>query len=422
MTRFRSLALAGAAATGLALAAAPVHADDVTFMNWTITEDGGREDILRLLESFTAATGLVAEPIGYAWGDMIRNTFLRSRTNTLPDVTQVQARFLPTIANIEEVVDLNTVFDRAELEALFDPGFLSFGEIDGRQVALPWQGGTIGMVANLKVLEMAGVTDIPQTIDEFVAALDAVRDTIPNSVPYAMATKNNASILLDYLIWTWTFGGDVLVDGEPAVNSPEATAALQFMVDLVANRHAAPEVDRPDSRRLFGQEASAFYFDAPSAKGFIGTFSGQGEDYLPFIRPMATPVLAEGNAPASIQWGHVLVMFGEDNADRDSAAAKLMMHIVSDAVLLDYVGPRGTLPSTRSGLADERITGDQYLKDWAAGAGEPRRNTVAALSNGAEVSDIIGEEVQAAILGQKTAEQAANDMQARLVDSMANAE
>jgi len=421
MKRFRSLALAGAAASALTLAA-PVQANDVSFMNWTVTEEGGREDILRLLASFNSATGLTAEPIGYAWGDMIRNTFLRARTNTLPDVSQVQARFLPTIANIEDIVDLNTVFDRAELEAMFDPGFLSFGEIDGRQVALPWQGGTIGMVANLKVLEMAGVEGIPETIDEFLAALDAVRDTIPNSVPYAMATQNNASILLDYLIWTWTFGGDVLVDGEPAVNSPEAVAALQFMVDLVANRHAAPEVDRPDSRRLFGQEASAFYFDAPSAKGFIGTFSGQGEDYLPFIRPMATPVLEAGNASTSIQWGHVLVMFGEQNANRESAAAQLMMHILGDEVLLDYVEPRGTLPSTRATLADARITDDTYLADWAAGAGAPRRNTVAALSNGAEVSDIIGEEVQAAILGQKSAQRAADDMQNRLIEAMANAE
>lgn len=411
----------GAAVLSLVLAL-PAAAQDVEFMSWTVTEDGGKEQIEALLQSFEEKTGLDAEAIGYAWKDMNKNTFLRARTNTLPDVSQVQARFLPTLANIDGMVDLSTVFDRAELEEMFAPGFLAFGEVDGKQVALPWIGGTIGMVANRKVLETAGVEEIPATIEEFRTALEKIRDAVPNSVPYAMATMNPDSILLDYLIWVWTHGGDVIVDGAPAVNTPEAVAALEFMVGLMEDRLSAPEIDRPDARRLFGQEASGFYFDAPSAKGFIGQFSGQGEAYLPYIAPMATPVLAEGDTPQSIQWGHVLVMYGEENASRDSAAAQFMMHVLSDEELVDYAYAKGALPSTKSGQASEPIASDRYLSDWAAGAPAPRRNTVASLSNGAEVSGIIGEEVQAALLGQKSAQEAADDMQARLEDALANAD
>ena len=37
---------------------------------------------------------------------------------------------------------------RERLLEMFDESYLAAGEIDGRQVALPWIAGTIGWVAN----------------------------------------------------------------------------------------------------------------------------------------------------------------------------------------------------------------------------------------------------------------------------------
>lgn len=411
MFRFATGALMACA---IALPALPAGAADVEFMSWTITEDGGKEMMESLISNYEKKTGKTVEGIGYAWKDINKNTFLRARTNTLPDVSQVQARFLPTLANVNGIVDLDKVFDHAELEEKFAPGFLAFGEVDGKQVALPWVGGTIGMVANRKVLEKAGIDEIPTTIEDFKTDLAKIREAIPNSVPYAMATKNSDSILLDYLIWVWTFGGDVIVDGKPAVNSPEAVEALQFMVQMMQDRDAAPEIDRPDARRLFGQEASGFYFDAPSAKGFAAQFSGQGDAYAVNLAPMATPVLKEGDTPQSIQWGHVLVMYGADNEKAGTDAADFLMYILSDDELVKLAAEKGVLPSTKSAQAADAIASNEYLAAWAAGAPAPKRNTIASLSNGAEISSIIGEEVQAALLGQKSAEDAANAMQSRI--------
>lgn len=400
--------------------AMPAAAADVEFMSWTITEDGGKEMMEDMISAYEEKTGKDVEAIGYAWKDINKNTFLRARTNTLPDVSQVQARFLPTLANVSGILDLDEVFDHAKLEEMFAPGFLAFGEVNGKQVALPWVGGTIGMVANKRVLEKAGIDAIPTTVAEFKEDLAKIREAIPQSVPYAMATKNPDSILLDYLIWVWTFGGDAIVDGKPAVNSPEAVEALQFMVDMMGDRDAAPEIDRPDARRLFGQEMAGFYFDAPSAKGFAAQFSGQGDAYAVNLQPMATPVLNDGDTPQSIQWGHVLVMYGDDNKAADGDAAEFLMHILSDEELVKLAAAKGVLPSTKSGQAAEAIASDAYLAAWAAGAPAPKRNTIASLSNGAEVSTIIGEEVQAALLGQKTAQEAADSMQSRIEDAIAD--
>lgn len=412
----RTLRIAALAA-GITCLAGIAAAQDVEFMTWTYTEESGKPLIEGMIADFNSGT---VEPQGYAWGEMVKNAFLRARTGSLPDVMQVQARLLPTVANIDGILDLNEVYGAEALAEMFSPELLAYGQVDGVQVALPWMAGTIGMVANTAVLEAAGVEGIPATVDEFTAALEAVRDNVPNSVPYPMATKNANSILLDYLIWVWTHGGDVIVNGQPQVDSPEAVAALTYMTKLVNERLAAPEIDRPDARRLFGQGAAAFYFDAPSAKQFAVQFSGD-EDYAANVQPMATPVMEAGADPVAIQWGHVVALFGDDNADADSPGAAFLMHLVSDAQVLPYTAEKGTLPPTLSGQADADFQADAYRAAWAANAGSPRRNTVAALSNGAEVSTIIGEEVQAAILGQKSPEDAAADMQSRLEAAIADA-
>jgi multiple sugar transport system substrate-binding protein len=48
----------------------------------------------------------------------------------------------------------------------------------------------------------------------------------------------------------------------------------------------------------------------------------------------------------------------------------------------------------------------------------PRRNSIASLENGAQISDIIGAEVQAAVLGMKSPQQASDDMQSKLEAAM----
>lgn len=415
MRKLKQVLMAGFAAAMVSSSVGQALADEVDFMSWTVAEETGKEIVGKMAAGFEENTGNKVEFQGYAWGEMNKNYILRARSNTLPDVGQSQGRLLPVIGNIDQLQDFNEVIGREELLNIFDEGFLSMGEVNGKQVALPWITGTIGMVANLEVLEKAGISEVPTTVEEFKAALEQVRDKVPNSVPLGLATKNNNSILLDYMTWVWIFGGDPLTaDGKPAVNSPEAVAALEFMADAVKNRLAAPEIDRPDARRLFAHGATAFYIDAPQALSFARKLSGRGEEIDAVVKPVKAPVLKEGDTPVSMQWGHVLVLFGDENGKPDSAAVEWIKYLLSTDVLVPYATDQSVLPATKAGIASEAVKSNTYLADWAASAVSPRRNSIASLENGAQISDIIGAEVQAAVLGMKTAQQAADDMQSKL--------
>lgn len=412
----------GAAAVALTLTVGTAQAADASFMSFTYAEEANTKTVQALLDGFAAQDKLTVEPLGFAWGDMQKNIFLRARSNTLPDVAQLSERWLPTFAGMDQLVDLNTVFGKEKLEASFAPDALAMGNIGGKQLALPLLSGTIGLVANKAVLEQAGVSQPPKTVEEFKAALVAVRDKVPNSVPYSMATKNNGSILIDFMLWNWVHGGRIIDDeGKVVVDSDASRAALQFMVDLVKERLAAPEIDRPDSRRLTAQGASAFYFDAPQTRTFLRDFSGKGEAFDANVLPMETPVLKAGDKPVSVQWGHLLVQFAPGGeAAADAPADKFLAYLTSDKVQTDFPLKMSALPVTTS--AREAVADDKYLTAWAAATGEARRNEVGIWSNAAELTQIIGEEAQGAMLGQKSAADAIAAMQARLTESMAKVE
>jgi multiple sugar transport system substrate-binding protein len=390
------------------------------FMTFTFAEDPNRPFIEKLLADFKASSGIAVDPIGTAWGDTLKNILLRQRSKTLPDTAQLQDRWVPAMATLPEIVELTPVLGAATLESI-DPGARSLGKVDGKQVGIPLISGSVGFVANKEVMAKAGIDKVPVTLDEFRAALVQVRDKVPNSVPFAMATKNPGAVPLDVLLIFWAHNARMIDEsGKVLVNSPEGRAAMAFMAGLMKDRLIAPEFDRPDSRRLFGQGGSAFYIDAPAARTFARSFSGKGEAADAFVLPMKTPVLKAGDTPKSVEWGHTVVMFKNASAiGPDTPAAKWMKFLLSDGVQTTLPLQLGGLPVTTAGRAAPAVQSDVFLKAWAGTVVQAMKHEIGIWSNGPELSTILTEEVQAAILGQKTPDAATASMQTRMEASMA---
>jgi multiple sugar transport system substrate-binding protein len=420
MTRRTFGGLAGAALAGLALPARAQGAGSVSFMSFTYAEEPNKAFVQKLLDDCKATTGIAVEPLGSAWGDVQKNLILRQRSRTLPATAQVQERWLPSLSTMPEIIDLEAALGGQALSSI-PPSVLAMGQVGGRTLGLPLITGSIGMVANTEVLEKAGVARIPQTVDEFRSALLAIRDKVPNSVPFAPATKNPNSIPLDFMILVWTFGGRVIDEGgKVLVGGEGGKQAMAFLVDLMKNRLIAPEIDRPDARRLFAQGACGFYTDAPQARGFVRSFSGRGAAADAFVRPMKTPVLKPGDPAPSIAWGHLVSAFkGPATDGPDSPGMKWLRFLVSDAAQTSFPIALSALPVTRSAQASPAVQADAFFKEWAVATGVPRGNEIGVWSNAPELSTILSEEVQAAILGQKSADAAIASMQSRMEASMA---
>ena len=159
------------------------------------------------------------------------------------------------------------------------------------------------------------------------------------------------------------------------------------------------DTGRGDSRQLFAQGKIAFYDDAVVAKGQAVSNGVAPEDVVNVCSAMLRPVLNEGDEPQSTMWGHMLVAFeASENKEAVGEMAKVL-----------------TMPPvTKSAAATDVVKNDAYLSGFLTSTATARLEETASMINANEIKSIITEEVQAVLLGQKTSEQAAADMESRL--------
>ncbi|RKF17905.1 carbohydrate ABC transporter substrate-binding protein [Alginatibacterium sediminis] len=396
------------------------HAADpqVTFLNWVTAEPSNQPIVQGLIDQ----TGVQADVLSSSWGDMQKNVFLRVRTKQELDVFQSSAKWLPTFAQLPNLVDFNEVYGQEYLESLISPAVLASGRYKGKQYGMPWNTGSISLVSNTKVLQQAGIENSPTTIDEFVETLKAVKTAQPESTPYAMMTKGNNLISSDFQLWLWAHGGKIFDENDKlSVNSKATIDTLNFMKNLVDEDLASLDVDRGAARRMFGQGNTAFYFDAPVARGFARDFSGEGEKYDAYVVPVQTPVLSEEMTSHSMEWGHLLIMLKTPNStvdgslSKESLSAKFVAGLtMNDSVQLDYFTNSGAIPVTQSARNNPLVTQEKYIVDWNESLGLPLRNELSVLKNSSNYIAVVSEETQSVILGKKTAEEAAAEMEKRI--------
>ena len=418
----RQFAYSAAAASLLGSAPLFAQTKSLTYVGWSQDEAASKPVLNAMFEGYRKANADVKlDVIGFPWGQMQQNILLRLRSGQALDVVQLAERWLPQFGSTGKMQDLNDVFGKGQLEKAIAPGVLKLGEYRGKQLGLPWTAGSIGMVANAKVLKDAGVAAPPQTVDAFVEALKAIKKSQPQSVPYAMCTKNNNSLSPDFQVWLWTFGGQLFDDkGKVLVNNAAGVRALSFMADLVKDGLAAKDIDRPDARRMYAQNQTGFYQDAPLARGFARNNSGKGAEIDQLVIAMATPVLRSGDAPQSFAWGHLLTVFpdGKGAVNAQAPHGRLLNHLaLNDASQLTYFRDQGLFPVTNSALA--QLTNDPYVSAWTRAARSAERDEISMWANSADLTMIVGEEVQGALLGQKTAQAAIESMGKRLEAKMA---
>jgi multiple sugar transport system substrate-binding protein len=415
ISRRQAILAAGAALGASKMARAQGAGETLTYLGWSHTEAGSKPFLDGLFNDFKAANPSVRfETIGVPFGQMETTVFLRKRSNQRTDIIQMQERWLATFANAAGLFDVDRVFGADYVDATFHPNALAAARTRGKRYGLPWVTGSTGFVANMKVLADVGVRK-PETMDEFLDALRRIKRAKPNSSPLGITTKNTSLTQLETQLFFWQFGAKFFDDsGKVMIDSDAARRALEFLVTASKEGLILPGNDRFDFRRLFAQELVAFYPDPPLARAFARAQSGQGEAYDRNISPMATPVLKRGDAPVSIQWAHLLAFpdFGGAMPKADGAAGRFVAHLTKPETQLAYFKAAGVFPSTKAAL--EALANDSYVTEWIALSKFARPDEIAQFSNGPQLRDVIGEEIAAAMLGTKPANEAITSMAKRL--------
>lgn len=390
-------------------AAEPV---DIVWAGWSGEEEASKDIFERMMKTYEDASGNGVTWVGWTWADTAQQLLIRTQGGEQLDLAQTDIGIFNTVAQAGVLADWNEILGEDFMKATFEQSALDTGNIDGKQYGLPWSMASLSMVYNPEMLAAAGWDAPPATMEEFEQCLADLKAANPEVIPYAVSTKD-ATCAGDFMPWLWTFGGSIFnEDGSVAINSEAAVECVKWYQDMMSKGYIAMDTGRGEARQAFAQGKVAFYDDAVVAKGQAVNNGVAPEEVVNVCSAMVRPVLKAGDKPQSTMWGHMLVSF--QNSEHQAEAADLAKTLVSDEVALDYFTNNGMPPVTKSAAALNEVKSDAYLNGFLQSTATARLEETARMANANEVKTIITEELQYALLGQKTAEQAVGDMAARL--------
>ena len=385
---------------------------NIVWAGWGAEEEATKDIFQRMMETYESSSGNEVTWVGWTWADTAKQLLIRTQGGEQLDLAQVDIGIFSTLAATGVLADWNDILGADYMSATFEQSALDVGNIDGQQLAMPWSMAAISMVYNPEILAAAGWDTVPTTIDEFEQCMADIKAYDPSIIPYAVSTKD-ATCASDFMPWLWTFGGAIFnEDGSVAINSDAAVECVKWYQGLLEKGYIAMDTGRGEARQMFAQGKIAFYDDAVVAKGQAVSNGVAPEDVVKVCSAMERPVLKAGDAPQSTMWGHMLVAFKDSAYQKE--AGELAKTLVSNEVALEYFNKNGMPPVTKEAAALDEVKNDAYLNGFLKSTATARLDETALLTNGSEIKSIITEELQFALLGQKTAEQAVGDMAARL--------
>lgn len=385
---------------------------DIVWAGWSGEEEATKGIFQTMMSTYEAETGNKVTWVGWTWADTAQQLLIRLQGNEKLDIAQADIGIFNTLAQAGVLTDLTDVFGSDYLNENYEAAALATGNVNGQQLGLPWSMASITMVYNPELLQKAGWEKLPETIEDFEQCMADIKAMDPSIIPYGLSTKD-ATCAGDFMPWLWTFGGSIFAeDGSVSINSEAAIKCLTWYKSLLDKGYIAMDTGRGDSRQMFAQGKIAFYDDAVIAKGQAVNNGVAPENVVNVCSAMKRPVLTVGDQPQSTMWGHMLVIFKA--SQEKEAAADLAKTLVCDEIAMEYFRNNGMPPVTKSAASSDEVKNDAYLNGFLESTATARLEETARMINASEIKSILTEEVQAVLLGQKSPEQAAQDMEMRL--------
>jgi len=183
--------------------------EPVTVDWWHITTgDPGKSDFQAIADAYTAANPNVTIKITVLENEAFKTKLSTTAAADYPDLFQSWGGGI--MADQAEAGLLKDITaDIADWKDTINPGAMSIYAYNGKQYGVPWDMGMIGFWYNKALFEQAGITAPPATWEEYLAAVQKLKDA--GIQPLAIAGKDKwpSMHLWTYLVLR-TGGGDAL--------------------------------------------------------------------------------------------------------------------------------------------------------------------------------------------------------------------
>lgn len=342
------------------------------------------------------------------WADMERKILTAVSAKTAPDVVNLNPNFASQLAERNAWLDLDAKISAVERQQYL-PNIWKASILNGKSFGIPWYLTTRIAIYNTELFKQAGMTTPPATFAELAQVAKQLKQKTGKYAFFTTVVPEDSAEVLESFVQM----GVQLVDadGKAAFNTPQGKAAFQYWVDLYNNglipkealteghRHAIDLYQRGDTAVL-----------------------ASGAEFLNTIAKNA-PTIAQASATAPQVTGEtgkknvaVMNLVIPKDTNVPDAALKFALFVTNDANQLAFAKAANVLPSTVKALQDPYFTTEpakatpvDKARIVSAQQMQDAEVLIPAMKNVKRLQKVVYDNLQAAMLGQKTVDQAIND-------------
>ena len=348
------------------------------------------------VDEFEAAhPGVKIEHISTVNAELKKQMKIAMLAGTMPDIVTFDNPDYASFAAGGFLMDItDMVADWKEMPAYYD-ATINAVTYKGRLYGLPFESNSLGLWYNQDLLSELG-KEVPVTWDDVLDICVAAKEK--GYYGLAMAAPQSEVCTFQFIPWLYAAGGSI-----EKLDTPEAAKALGFLAELVANGYMSKEV----LGYAHGDLLKAFQ----GGKTVLMTNGSWNIANLangtPFAYGVTTyPVISEGDVPTNCLGGyHVGITSTCENPE---IALEFLKFICSKEENLNWCKVAGLLP-TNADTAKDEVFSEEPMKSFVAGL----PGAIARVNPfWPDMSANVYTAVQAALAGEKTAEQALADAEA----------
>lgn len=219
----------------------PTQAPEKVTITWFehLSSEWGNEWFDKVTADFEAETGIHVERISAPWNDLWPKMTTWSQSGEMPDVYGTWAGWTATISEWEVMADLDPLITKLPNPDKFvaQQGAMwpEIGKFGGELVMVPWWLQPYGLFYNKEAFEEKGYS-VPATWDELRTLLEQMKADGVDGMEMTWGVPAEAGIHFTFLQWMWRTLGDggqfTDENGNPAFNTPEGKAALEYWYNL----------------------------------------------------------------------------------------------------------------------------------------------------------------------------------------------
>ncbi len=353
--------------------------------------------------------GVKVRWIDVPWSAMESKILTAVSAKTAPDVVNLNPNFASQLATRNAWLDLKTKVS-PEVKQQYLPNIWKASTIDGKSFGIPWYLTTRVTIYNQDLLAKAGISKPPGTYAELAKVAEQVKEKTGKYAFFVTFVSGDSGEVLESLVQM----GVQLVgeQGKAAFDTAAGIAAFQYWVDLYQKGLLPPEVLTQGHRH--GIE---LYQSGETA------LLSSGAEFLNAIANNA-PTIAKVSASAPQITGEtgkknvaVMNLVIPRDTDKPDEALKFALFVTNTENQLAFAKAANVLPSTVEAVQayiqeleqHSNATSVEQARKVSASQIKDAEVLVPAMKDLNRLQKAIYENLQAAMLEEKTVEQAVKD-------------